>query len=390
MKRFLAVQHTFAEFFGALEAQWEARDIGFRYVRPVSGEDVAGTPSQFDALWLLGAAWPPADREHCPWVDDELRLVRAFLKAKRPVIGLGEGAQVLAAAHGALLHAEPAHDAYFTRARALADDPLARELSARDHGHADHAPAVDRGDLGPGQADHRRGDLVGRTRLRGRVGVRELALDRLLGGEQVARAVDVALEGDALLGDLGDLRQRHDLEAAGRILTHDFTRYDGAHAVFQPRHMTPEELEAGYRRLDAYTPFPVEGLADAIGFHTTRVPLIVLIGGLIGCFGGFFLQYYPNVIGYPLNVGGKPYDSWPSFIPITFELIVLLSAFGAFGSVFVLNLLLVTLGLAWLTDYAGLSLALACDVRLAGAAPGDREKAECRLCSRSQRPGGRR
>ena len=148
MKRFLAVQHTFAEFFGALEAQWEARDIGFRYVRPVSGEDVAGTPSQFDALWLLGAAWPPADRAHCPWVEDELRLVRAFLKAKRPVVGLGEGAQVLAAAHGALLHSEPRHDAYFTRARALCDDPLARAVDGRlvlvmQNGRAELAPGLE-------------------------------------------------------------------------------------------------------------------------------------------------------------------------------------------------------------------------------------------------------
>jgi hypothetical protein len=95
--------------------------------------------------------------------------------------------------------------------------------------------------------------------------------------------------------------------------------------------------EAGYRRLDAYTPFPVEGLADAIGFHTTRVPLIVLIGGLIGCFGGFFLQYYPNVIGYPLNIGGKPYDSWPSFIPITFELTILCAALSAVFGMLALN-----------------------------------------------------
>jgi len=148
VKRFLAVQHTFAEFFGALEAQWEARDIGFRYVRPVSGEDVAGTPSQFDALWLLGAAWPPADRAHCPWVDDELRLVRAFLKAKRPVVGLGEGAQVLAAAHGATLRAEPQHDAYFTRARALADEPLARavdglQVLVMQNGSAEPAPDLE-------------------------------------------------------------------------------------------------------------------------------------------------------------------------------------------------------------------------------------------------------
>ena len=90
--------------------------------------------------------------------------------------------------------------------------------------------------------------------------------------------------------------------------------------------------EAGYRQMDAFTPFPVEGLAEAIGFEKTRVPLICLIGGLIGCSGGFFLQWWPNVIGYPLNIGGKPYNSWPSFIPITFELTILCAGlFTVFG-----------------------------------------------------------
>lgn len=132
MKRFLAVQHTFSEFFGALEPQWEARDIGFNYVRTVAGQDVAGTPSQFDALWLLGAAHPVADRGRCPWVDDEIRLVHAFERARRPVIGLGDGALVLAAAHGAMLHAEPEHDARFVEARALvADDPVAQAVDGR-------------------------------------------------------------------------------------------------------------------------------------------------------------------------------------------------------------------------------------------------------------------
>jgi hypothetical protein len=88
----------------------------------------------------------------------------------------------------------------------------------------------------------------------------------------------------------------------------------------------------GYRRLDAYSPYPVEGLPEAIGFRRSRVPLITLIGGLIGGSGAFFMCCYPNVWGYPLNIGGRPYYSWPMFIPITFELTVLFSAlFCVFG-----------------------------------------------------------
>ena len=95
--------------------------------------------------------------------------------------------------------------------------------------------------------------------------------------------------------------------------------------------------EAGYHRMDAYSPFPVEGLADAVGFHSTRVPLFCLIGGLIGCFGGFYLQYWPNVIGYPLNIGGKPYNSWPSFIPITFEMTILCAGLATVFGMLALN-----------------------------------------------------
>lgn len=94
---------------------------------------------------------------------------------------------------------------------------------------------------------------------------------------------------------------------------------------------------AGYRRMDAFTPFPVEGLAEAIGYHKTHVPLICLVGGLIGCMGGFFLQYWPNVFGYPLNIGGKPYNSWPSFIPITFELAVLCAGLATVFGMLALN-----------------------------------------------------
>jgi hypothetical protein len=93
----------------------------------------------------------------------------------------------------------------------------------------------------------------------------------------------------------------------------------------------------GFRKMDAYSPFPVDGLAEAIGFHRTRVPLIVLIGGILGCVGGFYLQYWVAVIHYPINIGGRPLNSWPAFIPITFELTVLVAALAAFFGVLALN-----------------------------------------------------
>jgi len=94
---------------------------------------------------------------------------------------------------------------------------------------------------------------------------------------------------------------------------------------------------AGYRRTDAYSPFPIEELSEAIGFHRTKLPLIVLIGGIVGALAGFGLQYWVAVIEYPINVGGRPLNSWPHFIPITFELTVLCAAFSAVLGMLALN-----------------------------------------------------
>ncbi|MCB0061158.1 MAG: DUF3341 domain-containing protein [Caldilineaceae bacterium] len=94
---------------------------------------------------------------------------------------------------------------------------------------------------------------------------------------------------------------------------------------------------AGYRDMDAFTPYPVEEIADALDFRRTRVPLVVLIGGILGGAGGFALQYWINVYAYPLNVGGRPLNSWPAFIPVTFETTVLLAGIFAVFGMFWLN-----------------------------------------------------
>lgn len=93
----------------------------------------------------------------------------------------------------------------------------------------------------------------------------------------------------------------------------------------------------GYRRMDAYSPFPIEELHEALGAHHSRLPLIVLMGGILGCIGGYSLQYWISAIAYPINVGGKPFHSWPAFIPVTFECTILAAALTAVLGMLALN-----------------------------------------------------
>jgi hypothetical protein len=95
--------------------------------------------------------------------------------------------------------------------------------------------------------------------------------------------------------------------------------------------------EVGYRQMDAFTPFPVHGLDEAIGFKGTILPVLVLLGGVAGLLGGFLLQYYGMAVDYPFNVGGRPLNSWPSFIPITFETMILGAVFTAVFGMLALN-----------------------------------------------------
>ena len=119
------------------------------------------------------------------------------------------------------------------------------------------------------------------------------------------------------------------------------TKYFGLLAKFP----NPETLvkaarratDAGYRELDAYSPFPVEDLAEALRLKSSILPYAVLGGGITGGLVGFLMQVYATVIDYPMNIGGKPLLSWPAYIPITFELTILLAAFGGIIGLFIMT-----------------------------------------------------
>ena len=110
--------------------------------------------------------------------------------------------------------------------------------------------------------------------------------------------------------------------------------FDSAQDLIEAAHRT---REAGYRKIDAYSPFPIEGMAEAIGFHKNGVPLVVLIGGIVGGLAGYLLQYWVATMAYPVNVGGKPFHSWPAFIVVTFEMTILFAGLSAVFGMLALN-----------------------------------------------------
>jgi hypothetical protein len=99
---------------------------------------------------------------------------------------------------------------------------------------------------------------------------------------------------------------------------------------------TRKTWAAGYRKIEAYSPFPIEGLAEEMHFHT-KLPWLILAAGVIGAISGFGLQYWVSAIDYPVNVGGRPLNSWPAWIPVTFEMTVLFAGLTAVIGMIILN-----------------------------------------------------
>jgi Protein of unknown function (DUF3341) len=95
--------------------------------------------------------------------------------------------------------------------------------------------------------------------------------------------------------------------------------------------------EHGYAQFEAYAPFAVEGLDELVGLKRNHVPLLTLLGGIAGGAATYFLQWYSAVIDYPINIGGRPLHSWPSFLPATFEITILGAALAAVIGMLVLN-----------------------------------------------------
>jgi hypothetical protein len=122
--------------------------------------------------------------------------------------------------------------------------------------------------------------------------------------------------------------------AAPKALYGLMAEFDSADALVEAAKRTHAE---GYRNVDAYSPFPIEPVWEALHANDRRVQLFVLLGGIVGACAGFGLCYWTQVIAYPLNIGGRPFNSWPSFIPVTFETTILFAAFTAVISMIALN-----------------------------------------------------
>lgn len=149
------------------------------------------------------------------------------------------------------------------------------------------------------------------------------------------RAFPIAVSQDQFDADAGRRRMRsYDLDRGDNELYGVIAEYDDADQLVAAAHAARAH---GYRRMDAYSPFPIHGLDDAIGFRDDRLPWLVFFGGIAGALTGYLLQYYTSVIDYPLNVGGRPLHSWPQWIPVTFEATILFAAFTGGLGMFILN-----------------------------------------------------
>jgi hypothetical protein len=122
------------------------------------------------------------------------------------------------------------------------------------------------------------------------------------------------------------------------------TNHRGPYGVMAEFHSKEELLEAvhrlkdlGFTRLDAYTPYPIEELSEALHLKRSKLPMIVLGGGIVGAIAGYGLQWWSQVVVYPMNIGGRPFHAWPAFIVPTFESTILIAALSAVLGMFFLN-----------------------------------------------------
>jgi GMP synthase-like glutamine amidotransferase len=134
MKRFMLVQHSYPEFLGMIEKQLESRNIGFQYQRPFLGNDLSTTAGQYDALWLLGGAYPANDDLACPWLAQERQLISNFKRMHRPIVGIGFGALLVVENAGGEITDEPYFNTYWTvchKTEAGKNDPLANAVDGK-------------------------------------------------------------------------------------------------------------------------------------------------------------------------------------------------------------------------------------------------------------------